>query len=73
MARSCSYICREKDKSRIRVVQMDNFRGFLGIRRMDRVVPSARIRELYEVTKVFSDGSAMLRGGRTTGLLRGSM
>ena len=28
-------IWREKDKSRIRAVQMDNFRGLVGIRRMD--------------------------------------
>ena len=36
-------IWRGKDRSRIRVVQMDNFRGLLGIRRMDKV-PDARIR-----------------------------
>ena len=36
---------KEKEISRIRVVQMDNLRGLLGIRRMDRV-PNARIREL---------------------------
>ena len=30
-----------------RVVQMDNLRGLLGIRRMDKV-PNARIRELTE-------------------------
>ena len=29
---------KEKEKSRIRVVQMDNLRGLIGIRRMDRVV-----------------------------------
>ena len=34
----------------VRAVQMDNIRGLLGIRRMDRV-PNARIRELYGVTK----------------------
>ena len=28
---------REKERSRMRAVQMDNFRGLLGIRRMDRV------------------------------------
>ena len=27
---------KEKERSRIIAVQMDNFRGFLGIRRMDR-------------------------------------
>ena len=40
----------EKEISRIRVVQMDNLRGLLGFRRMDRV-PNARIRELCGVTK----------------------
>ena len=42
---------KEKKRSRIRAVQMDNLRGLLGIRRMDRV-PNARIRELCEVTKM---------------------
>ena len=36
---------KEKERSRIRVVQMDILRGFLGIRRMDRF-PNAQIREL---------------------------
>ena len=36
---------REKERTRIRAVQMDNLRGLLGVRRMDRV-PDARIREL---------------------------
>ena len=36
---------KEKGRSRIRAVQMDNLRGLLGIKRMDRV-PNARIREL---------------------------
>ena len=35
----------EKETSRISSGQMDNFREFLGIRRMDRV-PNAQIREL---------------------------
>ena len=35
---------KEKERSRIRAVQMDNFRGLLGIRRMDEV-PNAQIRE----------------------------
>ena len=35
---------KEKERSRIWAVQMDNFRRLLGIRRMDRV-PNARIRE----------------------------
>ena len=34
----------------MRAVQMDNLRGLLGIRRMDRVL-NARIKELYRVTK----------------------
>ena len=37
-------------RSGIRAVQMDNLRGLLGIRRMDRVL-NARIRELCRVTK----------------------
>ena len=36
---------KEKERSRIRAVQMDNLRGLLGIRKMDRVL-NARIREL---------------------------
>ena len=42
-------IGREKERSRIRDVQMDNLIGLLGIRRMDKV-PNARIRQLYGVT-----------------------
>ena len=41
---------QEKERSRISAVQMDNLRGLLGTRRLDRV-PNARIRELYGVTK----------------------
>ena len=41
---------KEKEWSRIRDIQMDNLRGLLGIRRMDRV-SNARIRELCGVTK----------------------
>ena len=37
-------IWREEKRSRIRVVQMDNLRGLLGIWRMDKV-PNARIRQ----------------------------
>ena len=36
-------IWREKERSRIRVVQIDNLRCLLGIRRMDKV-PNTRIR-----------------------------
>ena len=41
---------KEKERSRIRMVQMDNLKGFLGIRRMDRVT-NVLIRELCRVTK----------------------
>ena len=41
---------REKKRSRVRAVQMDTLRGFLGIRRMDRV-SNAWIRELCGVRK----------------------
>ena len=41
---------KEKERSSIRVVQMNNIRGKLGVRRMDRI-PNSRIRELYGVTK----------------------
>ena len=37
---------KEKERSRIRAVQMDNLRGLFGIRRMDRV-PNARIRVVW--------------------------
>ena len=40
----------KEERSRIRAVQMDNLRGLLGIRRMDRV-QNARIRELCRVKK----------------------
>ena len=43
-------IWREKEKSRIRAMQMDNLRSLLGIRRMDKC-PNARIKKLYGVTK----------------------
>ena len=41
---------KEKERSRVRDVQMDNLRGLFVIRRMDRV-PNERIRELCGVTK----------------------
>ena len=41
---------KEKERSRLRAVQMDNLRGLLGIRRMDRD-PNLRIRELCGVSK----------------------
>ena len=39
---------KDMERSRVRAVQMDNLRGLLGIRRMDRV-PNAWIRELCGV------------------------
>ena len=41
---------KEKERSIVKAVQMDNLRRQLGIRRMERV-PNARIRELCRVTK----------------------
>ena len=46
---------REKERPRVRVVKMDNLRGLLGIRRMDRV-QNAQIRELYKVKKGLDEG-----------------
>ena len=43
-------IWREKERSRIFSLQMDNLRGLLGIMIMDKV-PNARIRQLCGVTK----------------------
>ena len=43
-------IWREKERSRVRAVLMNNLRGLLGIRRMDKV-PNARIKELSGVAK----------------------
>ena len=43
-------ICNEKERSIVRAVQMNIFRGLLGIRRMDKV-PNARIRQLCGGTK----------------------
>ena len=43
----------KKERFRIRAVQMDNLRGLLGIRRMDRVT-NTWIRELCGVIKVIS-------------------
>ena len=41
---------KKKERSRIRALQMDNLRGLLGIRRMDRV-PNERIRQLRGLAK----------------------
>ena len=43
-------IWREKERSRVTSVRMDNLRGLLGIRRMDRVL-NAWIRESCRVRK----------------------
>ena len=47
---------KEKERSRIRALQMDNLRGLLDIRRMDGV-PNARIRELYGVKKYLDEST----------------
>ena len=47
----------EKERSRIRVVHMDNLRGLLGIRRMDKVLNVW----LKGLMKVFSNGLTMWR------------
>ena len=41
---------KEKERSRVRTVEMDNPRGLLGIRRMDKVT-NAWIRELCGLRK----------------------
>ena len=43
-------IGRKKQRSRIRVLQMDNLRGVLGIRRVDGV-PNTHIRKMGRMTK----------------------
>ena len=48
--RNETMILKGKKRSRIRTVQMDNLKDFLGIRRMDKVL-NALIRELYGLTK----------------------
>ena len=47
---SMSHDWKEKERPRIRAVQIDNLRGLLGIRRMGRV-SNARIRELCGMVK----------------------
>ena len=71
---------KEKERSRIKAVQMYNLRGLLGFRRMDRV-SSARVTELCGVKKGLDDGlmkacsggSATWRGWRGIGLPRKTM
>ena len=45
-----SVIWRNKERSRIRAVQIDNLSGLLGIKRVDKL-PNERIRQLCGVTK----------------------
>ena len=47
---SKTMLWKEKEKSRAKAVQMDNLRGLLGIRRIDRIL-NARIMELCRVKK----------------------
>ena len=65
-------IWREKESSGIWVIQMDNLRFLLDIKRMDKV-PNLRIRQLCGVTKYVDEKirSAMWREWRITELLRG--
>ena len=67
-------IWREKDKSKIRAVQVVNLRGLLGIRRMDRV-PNVQIRELCglrkRVDERIDDCLAILKEWRIIRLLKG--
>ena len=73
-------IWREKERSNIKAVHMDNLRGLLGIRRIYKT-PNSRIRELCGVRKGLDESIdegvlrwfGMWRGWRTTGLLRGSI
>ena len=43
-------IWREKERSRIKAVQMNNLKSVLGIRRIDKI-PNAPVRQFCEVTK----------------------
>ena len=67
---------REKARSRVKAVQMDNLRRLLGIRRMDRV-PNVRIREFCGVRKGvderIDEGVLRLRGWRSIESPRESM
>ena len=47
---SKTMLWKEKERSRIRAVDIDNLRGFIGIRRMDKV-PNAWIKELCRLKK----------------------
>ena len=57
-------IWKEKERSRIRAVQMGNLRGLLGIRKMD-TDPNAQIRQLCGVAKGVDEKiNGVLRCGR---------
>ena len=60
---------KKEERSRIRAVHMENLRGLLGIKRMDKI-PNPRIKKLCGLMKVFSGGSAMWSEWRMIGLLR---
>ena len=72
---SKTMLLKEKEKCRIRAVQMEKLRSLPDIRRMDKLL-NPGIRELCGVTKelmkVFSGGSAMEREWRIIGILRWS-
>ena len=68
-------ILRERERSRIRVEEMDNLRGLLCISRMNKI-PNARIRDLCGVAKGVNemiDGLAILKEWRMIGLIKRSM
>ena len=64
---------KEKERSRVRAVEMDSLRGLLGNRRMDRVL-NAWLRELCRVKKGLDErndeGVLWWRGWRGVGLPR---
>ena len=67
---------KEKERSRVRTVQIDNLRGLLGIRRMDRV-SNAQIRNFCAVKKGLDErideGVLRWRGWKGIGLPRESV
>ena len=69
-------IWKGKQRLRIEAVQTSDLRGLLDIRRVDKLL-NVGIREMYGMTKRIdvgvSNGSAMWRKLRVTGLLRGCM
>ena len=73
-------IWREKERSRFRAVQMDNLKGLLGIRGMDKALNAGK-RQFCGVTKGVEEkiDGCVLRwfgskgGWGATGLLRGPM